>query len=236
MCTGLGVRKKYPRVSIYITVTENLAERAVKERNSREHPADLMEEFLDISLQSLLGEKQRYEIETLDEGQEIDFSEDTAEESLSKWKDMSDTEHSSKLLITDQSYPESMGVAERTSDPFETCCAVLGEGYDLLELDETDWKHKVQVSRYSKNDFSRRPNYDPFVTVVGGSHEIGHNLGLEHQDGDLYEVNGGVALSSMASSYLDEHTDSEDLRLSDSIYWSPLFSDNAERKMEKLLY
>jgi hypothetical protein len=221
--------------SVEITLTKDLAEMAEDELGSRSYPAEVMGDFVRNSLQSLFPERLMQNTDIVYNAYEPVLESETAEGSVREWISTSDSDHPSKLLITGEDYSDAVGIAEIASDPFESNCAVLGEGYDLLKLDETDWKDRVLVSEFSFEDLSRVPNYDAFKTAIAGIHEIGHTTGLEHEDGEIYEVSDGVELSALASSYLNEHDESVNIRMSDSIYWSPYFSENAEEKLRGLL-
>lgn len=227
------VKSRETGYSIEIAVAEELAEGSAEETGSRYYPAEVMESFARKSLESLLPARLNQSTEIFISDQEPFIEAETSVEALEKWINKSDSYRDSQLLITDEKYPD-VGAAE-INGPFEPSCAVVGEGYDFLRLDESDWRNKVLVSEYLPEDFSRETNYDPFKTVVAGIHEIGHTLGLEHSDGEIYRVEDGLTLSAMAASYLDQHTDTGDVRVWDRIYWSPEFSSDAEEIVEDLI-
>lgn len=231
------LEKSNPQLSIEITLTESLAEQAEAKIDDRSHPADVMEYFLGNSLQSLLPENTDLEVRYND--LEPDIEDETAGDAIESWVELSNPNHHSKLLITDEKYP-SVGAAQTTSDPFESTCAVLGEGYDLLQLEEKDWEDKVLISEWN---LIHETVYTPFKTVVAGIHEIGHNLGLEHEQGSFrqdnttnqYETRDSVTASVMTAAYLDGIFEKKHVRYSDDIYWSPRFSQKAEEKFNELI-
>lgn len=221
-----------PVFSVEIALTEGLARQSREEKGYSSYPADVMAGFARRSLGPILPG--RVEIEVVHSSQEPAIGGETVEDVLEEWKEVSRSDHSSKLLITDGRYPDAVGVAETVSDPLESSCAVLGEGYDLLELDPDEQREQVLVREYVEDELVHELNFDPFKTVIVGEHEIGHNAGLGHDDGEVYGQEDDVTLSTMAASHPELHMDSSDAYFSD-IYWEPGFSSSAAEKMDQLV-
>lgn len=221
-------------ISVEIALSEGLARKSREEKDYGLYPAEVMGDFARRSLDSLLpgGYMENLEIVYSDENPPV--GRETAEDAIERWAEISDTDHSLKLLVTDSDYPDAVGVAERASDPFESSYAVLGEGYDLLRLEKDDWREEVAVSKYEEEELSRETVYTPFKTAVAGIHEIGHGMGLGHVDGEGHVSENQVNLSVMASSYLEQHIESSEARFSD-IYWSPTFCRGARDKIRGYL-
>jgi hypothetical protein len=220
-------------VDIYLT--EELADRAESERGRREYPARRLEEFGNRFLTPLVNHAGVNSLNFNYRTEEPEIKRETADETLELWREESSSDADAAILLTNQKYPQNVGVAERTDDPFDNTVSVLGEAYDFLDLEEGEICEEVLVSEYELLETGRQPNFSPFKTAIAGLHELGHNFGLEHEDGDAYENEEGVALSVMAASYLDEHEEDADFRLSDDVYWRTEFSDNSVDKLERLL-
>jgi len=157
--------------------------------------------------------------------QEPNVDED-AEEAIREWREASDDGVHSSLLITSDQYDRGVGLAEEAETPRDRSVALVGEGYDFLETGQEEWRETVPVIEYEL--LQREMNYTPWKTVIAALHEIGHTLGLDHKDGEIYEVEDGLEASVMAASYTTEYTD---VRFSDNIYWRTEFSEKAENSI-----
>lgn len=212
-----------PEFSVELAVTEELADLSEKETGNRKYVLELMEEFIDASVRPFLSGLMDVSVEY--SGFEPSVEND-AEEALREWRSISGDKCCS-LLVTGENYEGPVGVAEEVKDPLDSSSALVGEGYDFLEVEKDSWKEDVLVADYELLD--RDLNYTPWKTVVAGLHEVGHTMGLDHRDGEVYEVEDGLEASVMAASYTGKLE--EDISFSDDIYWSTAFSENAREKL-----
>lgn len=218
------IRNSRPEFSIELAVTEDLADLSEEETGNRDYVLDLMESFIDNSVRPFASGLMDVSVEYSDLEPNV---EGDAEEALKEWRSVFDDDKCCSLLVTGESYDGPVGVAEEVDDPLESSAALVGEGYDFMDLNEDEWREEVQFIDYEVLD--RELNYTPWKTVVAAIHEIGHTMGLEHTDGEVYEVEDGVLASVMAASYSGEIED--DLRYSDDIYWSTRFSGSSREKL-----
>lgn len=213
-----------PEFSIELAVTEELADLSEEETGNREYVLELMESFIDNSVRPFASGLMDVSVEYSDLEPNV---ENDAEEALKEWKSVSEREKCCSLLVTGQSYDGPVGVAEEVNGPLESSAALVSEGYDFMDLNGSEWREEVQFIDYEALD--RELNYSPWKTVVAALHEVGHTMGLEHTDGEVYEVDEGVVASVMAASYTRDLE--EDVRYSDDIYWSTRFSDSGREKL-----
>lgn len=217
-----------PEFSVELAVTESLADLSEKETGNREYVLELMEEFIDASVRPFVSDFMDVSVEYSGFEPSVD---DKADEALREWESVSDGDKCCSLLVTGESYDGPVGLAEEVNDPLESSSALVGEGYDFLDLEQDDWKEEVLVVDYEALD--REINYTPWKTVVAGLHEVGHTMGLEHGYGEVYEVEDGVCTSVMSASYTDEFAEEDEVRFSDDIYWSTSFSEKAREKLAR---
>ncbi len=223
-------------LEVDIYQTEELADRAQLVHDNRGYPAQILQGFAAEALKPLIDStdidsiKVNYRPEL-----EPSLDEEAAESTLKRWRRTIEDGNAASLLLTDRKYHDSVGVAERTNNPTEATVSVLGEGYDFLDIDRDEDFQEVLVGEYELEELGYEINYSPFKTVVAGIHEIGHNLGLEHDDGEVFEHEEGAALSVMAASYLDQYMESGEIRFSDDVYWARSFSENATETIDGLL-
>lgn len=223
-------------LEVDIYQTKELANRAELVHNERGYPAQILQGFAQEALQPVVDATGISSIK-VNYIQDIEPSidEEDAESTLKQWQSTLEDGNAASLLLTDRKYHDSVGVAERTNNPQEATVSVLGEAYDFLDIDSDESFQEVLVSEYELEELGYEVNYSPFKTVVAGIHEIGHNLGLEHDDGDVFEHEDGAALSVMAASYLDQYMESGEIRFSDDVYWARSFSENATETINGLL-
>ena len=223
-------------LEVDIYQTEELANRAELVHDERGYPAQILQGFAREALGPVVDATDINSI-TVNYRPELEPSidEEVAESTLKQWRNTVENGNAAALLLTDRKYHDSVGVAERTNSPQESTVSVLGEAYDFLDIGRDESFQEVLVSEYEMEELGYEVNYSPFKTVVAGIHEIGHNLGLEHDDGDVFEHEEGAALSVMAASYLDQYMESGEVRFSDDVYWARSFSQNATETIDGLL-
>lgn len=214
-----------PEFSMELAVTKELAELSEKERGNRRYITGLVNDWIERAVEPMLS-RADIDIEIMETEPEVA---DEAERALEQWKDISDSDKESSLLVTGNKYDRGVGLAEDVEDPMDSSVAVVGEGYDFLEIEESEWKDMVEVSEY--DFFERETNYTPWKTVVAALHELGHTLSLDHSDGEIYETEDGVAASVMTASYTLKEAEPEQIRYSDDLHWMTQFSDKAVRKL-----
>lgn len=217
-----------PEFSIELAVTEDLADLSREEEYARDYTLQLVEEWIDRTVRPLLSDDYLVSVEYADVEPEV--SEDP-EEALEEWKQVSDTGKSCSLLVTGDRYSGPVGLAEPVDHPMESSAALVGEGYDFLELEEKEWREKVPVVEYE--DLDHELNYTPWKTVVAALHEIGHTMGLDHEDGEIHEVEDGVAATVMTASYVLQHADPDQIRYSDDLIWTTSYSERSNDKVER---
>ncbi len=223
-------------LQIDIYQTEELGDRAELVHDERAYPAHIMQGFAQEALRDIADSTDISSVNiNYRDDLEPAINQQDAENTLKEWRNTVDDKCASSLLLTDRKYHDSVGVAERTNSPGQPTVSVLGEAYDFLDIEQGESFEEVLVSEYELDELGYETNYSPLKTVVAGIHEIGHNLGLEHGDGDVFEHEEGVALSVMAASYLDQYMDSGEFRFSDDVYWANSFSENAAERIERLL-
>lgn len=227
--TAIGTAALYtesrPKFSVELAVTEELADQSEQEKGNRKYTLELVDEWIDTAVKPLIPEME-VNIRYRDLEPSVSPEE---EEALQEWKQISDTEKNCSLLVTGEKYGDVIGVAEEVDDIMESSAAVVGEGYDFLKLKEDEWREEVPVIEYELLD--HEINYTPWKTVVAALHEIGHTMGLDHTDGEIHQTEDGVAATVMTASYILQNAEENNIRYSDSLYWTTNYSEKAGEKI-----
>jgi len=129
-----------PDFSIELAVTEDLADLSEEEEYARDYTLQLVENWIDRAVRPMLEEN--YDVSTDYLETEPNVSGDP-EEALHEWRQLSDINKSCSLLVTGEKYGERVGLAEKVDRPMESSAAIVGEGYDLLELEEEEWREQL---------------------------------------------------------------------------------------------
>jgi len=219
-----------------------MAEEAEFTRGDRQYAVERMVEYLEPALEDLFDRAglPAPEVRTTDQEPVLEDAEIDAV--LQDWDRTAETEGSAHLLLSQESYGPT-GVGETGVD-FGICTAcgtgaegsdvsVLGEGYDLLQVEPGAVYEEILVEDYDVATGDRVGVYPPEMTAIAGVHEVGHNLCLRHRVGDIrvedQEHGKRLYTSVMAASYTHDTAAEAGIEVGekDDIYWSARFSDAA---------
>ncbi|MDY6777888.1 MAG: hypothetical protein SVU32_04425 [Candidatus Nanohaloarchaea archaeon] len=173
-----------------------------------------------------------YEIDVVDDPVDITYSGEDIETLNEHWNSRlegrDDKAEGANLLITDGSY-DALGRGESsakldlpiyeqhlcgTSNEI-TDASVLAEGERLLQIDAGDIREEVQVMEYREaGENERAVFYDPPHSVAfAGVHELGHNICLGHDAGNMetrkHGSETGLYVSLMMHSYRESFAGEE---------------------------
>lgn len=227
---------------IEIAQTKEIGDLGERKHSNRKYAIERMEEYIDDTLNQFLSNRNLEELEIVHTRHEPRIHQKDSNKALRNWRKTSNSDSDSHLLLTSKDFKNNIvGRGELPDYHGDNSTAVLGEAYKLLELEEEkEVPENILVSKYLGKDKGRVPHARPHTTALSGIHEVGHNLGLEHEHGEI-QTEGtplyrDIYTSIMAGSYTQETAEKQgiDLHYSDDIYWTKQFSDKAAEKLEKL--
>lgn len=197
-----------------------------------------LKEYLESSMHPLFERADQAQPEILIDDTDYSVYSPDIKSVLKSWDEISNTDDQAHLLVTDIKFSELVGLGELEGGHVDRPVSVLGEGYDLLDIDEGDVRDAVPVWVYEGAD-AGEPVYTPHKTAITGVHEAGHNLGLKHSDGRIRTENPDITrdiyTSVMGVSYTADIAARQniEIRPTDSIYWENKFSEDAVKQLAR---